>query len=39
VVLGALAGWRLLGEGDHRRRLLAAVIVVIGLIVLVAAGT
>jgi drug/metabolite transporter (DMT)-like permease len=39
VVLGALAGWRILGEGDHRRRVAAAVIVVIGLIGLVVAGT
>ncbi len=35
VVLAALAGWRLLGEGDHRRRLTAAVVVLCGLIVLV----
>jgi drug/metabolite transporter (DMT)-like permease len=39
VVLAALAGWLLLGEGDHRRRLAAAAIVVTGLLVLVAAGT
>jgi len=39
VVLGALAGWRLLGEGDHRRRILAALIVLAGLITLVAAAT
>jgi drug/metabolite transporter (DMT)-like permease len=39
VVLGALAGWRLLGEGDHRRRLAAAVVVLAGLILLVLAGT
>ena len=35
VVLAALAGWRLLGEGDHRRRITAAVVVFSGLIVLV----
>ncbi len=35
VVLAALAGWRLLGEGDHRRRLTAAFVVLCGLIVLV----
>ena len=39
VVLGALAGWRLLGEGDHRRRITAALIVLAGLITLVIAGT
>ena len=35
VVLAALAGWRLLGEGDHRRRISAAVVVLCGLVVLV----
>ncbi|MBI4884619.1 MAG: EamA family transporter [Actinobacteria bacterium] len=35
VVLAALAGWRLLGEGDHRRRLTAAAVVFAGLVVLV----
>ena len=35
VVLAALAGWRLLGEGDHRRRISAAVVVFSGLLVLV----
>lgn len=35
VVLAALAGWRLLGEGDHRRRISAAVVVFTGLLVLV----
>jgi drug/metabolite transporter (DMT)-like permease len=39
VVLGALAGWRLLGEGDHRRRITAALIVLAGLVTLVVAGT
>ena len=38
VVLGALAGWRLLGEGDHRRRITAADRAG-GLITLVVAGT
>ncbi len=35
VVLAALAGWKLLGEGDHRRRLTAALVVFTGLLVLV----
>jgi drug/metabolite transporter (DMT)-like permease len=35
VVLAALAGWKLLGEGDHRRRITAAVVVFTGLLVLV----
>ena len=35
VVLAALAGWKLLGEGDHRRRISAAVVVLCGLFVLV----
>jgi uncharacterized membrane protein len=35
VVLAALAGWKLLGEGDHRRRLTAAMVVFTGLLVLV----
>jgi drug/metabolite transporter (DMT)-like permease len=35
VVLAALAGWRLLGEGDHRRRIAAAIVVFGGLLVLV----
>ncbi|MCU1502357.1 MAG: hypothetical protein JWM12_1711 [Ilumatobacteraceae bacterium] len=38
VVLAALAGWRLLGEGNPRRRLLAAATVLVGLLVLVIAG-
>ena len=38
VVLGALAGWRLLGEGDHRRRIAAALVVLAGLVTLVTAG-
>lgn len=36
VVLAALAGWRMLGEDDQRRRLVAAAIVFTGLLVLVA---
>jgi len=35
VVLAALAGWTLLGEGDHRRRIAAACIVFAGLLTLV----
>ncbi|MDO8390991.1 MAG: EamA family transporter [Actinomycetota bacterium] len=35
VVLAALAGWKLLGEGDHRRRLTAAFVVFCGLLTLV----
>lgn len=35
VVLAALAGWKLLGEGDHRRRLASAGVVFTGLLVLV----
>lgn len=36
VVLAALAGWRMLGEDDHRRRLASAAVVFLGLLVLVA---
>jgi len=35
VVLAALAGWKLLGEGDHRRRIAAAGVVFAGLLTLV----
>ena len=35
VVLAALAGWKMLGEGDHRRRLTVALVVFTGLMVLV----
>jgi len=35
VVLAALAGWRFLGEADHRRRLTAAGVVFAGLLLLV----
>ncbi|HAP77692.1 MAG TPA: hypothetical protein DCR14_16630 [Acidimicrobiaceae bacterium] len=37
VVLAALAGWKFLGEGDHRRRITAAVIVAVGILGLVLA--
>lgn len=35
VVLAALAGWKLLGEGDHRRRIAAALVVFAGLLTLI----
>lgn len=35
VVLAALAGWKFLGEGDHRRRITAAIVVFAGLLTLV----
>ena len=38
VVLAAFAGWKMLDEGDHRRRITSAVIVVVGLVVLVIGG-
>lgn len=38
VVLAALAGWKMLGEGDHRRRITAAVVVFTGLLVLISGG-
>ena len=38
VVIAAFAGWRMLDEGDHRRRITAAAIVFVGLAVLVAGG-
>ena len=38
VVLGAFAGWRLLGEANHRRRITAALVVCAGLVTLVVAG-
>jgi len=38
VVLAAFAGWKMLDEGDHRRRITSAAIVLIGLVVLVAGG-
>jgi uncharacterized membrane protein len=36
VVIAAFAGWKMLDEGDHRRRITSAVIVLVGLVVLVA---
>jgi len=38
VVIAAFAGWKLLNEGDHRRRITSALIVLVGLCVLVAGG-
>lgn len=38
VVLAAFAGWRMLNEGDHRRRIASAIIVLIGLVILVSGG-
>ena len=38
VVIAAFAGWKMLDEGDHRRRITSAAIVLIGLVVLVAGG-
>jgi drug/metabolite transporter (DMT)-like permease len=35
VVLAAFAGWKMLDEGDHRRRITSALIVLVGLAVLV----
>lgn len=35
VVLAALVGWKLLGEGDHRRRIIAALGVLAGILLLV----
>lgn len=37
VVIAALAGWKLLNEGDHRRRITAAAVVAIGILLLVLA--
>jgi len=36
VVIAAFAGWKMLDEGDHRRRITSASIVLIGLAVLIA---
>jgi drug/metabolite transporter (DMT)-like permease len=36
VVIAAFAGWKMLDEGDHRRRITSAAIVLVGLVVLVA---
>ena len=38
VVIAAFAGWKMLDEGDHRRRIASAIIVFVGLIVLVVGG-
>lgn len=38
VVIAAFAGWRMLNEEDHRRRIASALIVFTGLAVLVAGG-
>lgn len=38
VVLATFAGWRYLNEGDHRRRIASAVIVLIGMVILVSGG-
>ena len=38
VVLAALVGWKFLGEGDARRRLTAAAVVLTGLVLLVTLG-
>ncbi|MFZ9819064.1 MAG: EamA family transporter, partial [Ilumatobacteraceae bacterium] len=38
VVLAAFAGWKMLDEGDHRRRIASAITVFVGLVVLVAGG-
>jgi multidrug transporter EmrE-like cation transporter len=38
VVLAAFAGWKMLDEGDHWRRIASAIIVFVGLVVLVAGG-
>ena len=38
VVIAAFAGWKMLDEGDHRRRITSASIVLLGLAVLIAGG-
>ena len=38
VVIAAFAGWKMLDEGDHRRRITSATIVLVGLVVLVIGG-
>ena len=38
VLIAAFAGWKLLGEVDHRRRIGGAAVVLVGLIALVAGG-
>ena len=38
VLIAAFAGWKLLGEVDHRRRIGGAAVVLVGLVALVAGG-
>jgi hypothetical protein len=38
VVIAAFAGWKMLVEGDHKRRIASAAIVLAGLVVLVIGG-
>lgn len=38
VVIAAVIGWRYLGEADGRRRLLSAIVVLTGLVLLIIAG-
>ena len=38
VLIAAFAGWKLLGEADHRRRIGGAAVVLVGLAALVAGG-
>jgi uncharacterized membrane protein len=38
VLIAAFAGWKLLGEADHRRRISGAAVVLVGLAALVAGG-
>jgi drug/metabolite transporter (DMT)-like permease len=38
VLIAAFAGWKLLGEADHRRRIGGAAVVLVGLVALVAGG-
>jgi drug/metabolite transporter (DMT)-like permease len=38
VLIAALAGWKLLGEVDHRRRIGGAIVIVVGLVALVSGG-
>jgi len=38
VVIAAFAGWKMLDEGDHKKRIASAAIVLLGLVVLVVGG-
>ncbi|MFZ9771046.1 MAG: EamA family transporter [Ilumatobacteraceae bacterium] len=38
VLIAAFAGWKVLGEADHRRRIGGAAVVLVGLVALVAGG-